>query len=83
MGPKNFATIRKKLVNLFIFIYVSLLYTKQHIVIIYICFFIFNISQTKREKKGNGEEPNQAEMFIETRQCRKGKKNEETETAIV
>ncbi|GAU46339.1 hypothetical protein TSUD_401980 [Trifolium subterraneum] len=48
MGPKNFATIRKKL----------------------------------REKKGNGEDATQAEMFIETRQCRKGKKNEETETAI-
>jgi hypothetical protein len=63
---------------------VSLLYTKQQILIINICFFIFNISQIKREKKGNGEEVTQAEMFIETRQCRKGKKKEEeTETTIV
>jgi hypothetical protein len=61
----------------------SLLYTKQQILIINICFFIFNISQIKREKKGNGEEVTQAEMFIETRQCRKGKKKEETETTIV
>lgn len=33
--------------------------------------------------KEDGKEVSQAEMFIETRQSRKGKLDEETQTAIV
>jgi hypothetical protein len=61
----------------------SLLYTKQQILIINICFFIFNISQIKREKKGNGGEVTQAEMFIDTRQCRKGKKEKKKQRQLL
>ena len=82
MGPNFFAMIRQKLVtNLDLF--VLLLYLKQLYSLIKVCYFIFNLLPIKHAKKDDGEEDTQAEMFIETRQPRKGKTDEETEAAVV
>jgi hypothetical protein len=62
---------------------VLLLYLKQQFFLINICYFNFYLLPEKRAKKDDGEEVTQAEMFIETRQPRKGKIDEETEAAVV